>query len=38
MGGIAEATSLPVAFAFPVLLFFVAGRQSKYIKVRELNQ
>ena len=38
MGGIAEATSLPVAFAFPVLLFFVAGHQSKYIKVRELNQ
>jgi MFS family permease len=37
MGGIAEATSLPVAFAFPVLLFFVAGHQSKYIKVRELK-
>ena len=37
MGGIAEVTSLPVAFAFPVVLFFIAGYQSKHIKVRELS-
>ena len=38
IGLIAEVTSLPVAFAFPVLLTLVAGLQSKYIKVRSLKQ
>ncbi len=38
VGLIAEVTSLPVAFAFPVLLYMVAGLQSKYIKVRALKQ
>jgi len=38
IGLIAEVTSLPVAFAFPVLLYMVVGLQSKYIKVRELKQ
>lgn len=37
MGGIAELTSLPIAFAFPVILFFIAGYQSKHIKVRSLK-
>jgi hypothetical protein len=37
MGGIAEISSLPIAFAFPVLLFFIVALQSKYIKVREIN-
>jgi len=35
---IAEVTSLPVAFAFPVLLYMVVGLQSKYITVRALKQ
>ena len=38
IGLIAEVTSLPVAFAFPVLLTLVAGLQSKYIKVRAFKQ
>lgn len=38
IGLIAEVTSLPVAFAFPVLLYMIVGLQSKYIKVRELKQ
>ena len=38
IGLLAEVTSLPVAFAFPVLLYMVVGLQSKYIKVRELKQ
>ena len=38
VGLIAEFTSLPVAFAFPVLLYLIAGVQSKYIKVRALKQ
>ena len=38
IGLIAEVTSLPVAFAFPVLLYLIVGFQSKYIKVRELKQ
>jgi MFS family permease len=38
IGLIAEITSLPVAFAFPVLLYLVVGLQSKYIKVRALKQ
>ena len=37
IGLIAEVTSLPIAFAFPVLLYMVVGLQSKYIKVRELK-
>jgi len=37
IGGIAEVTSLPIAFAFPVILYMVVGLQSKYIKVREIN-
>ena len=37
IGGLSEATSLPIAFAFPVALFFIVGRQSRYIRVRELN-
>ena len=36
IGGLSEATSLPIAFAFPVLLFFIVGRQSRYIRVRQL--
>jgi MFS family permease len=38
IGLIAEITSLPVAFAFPVLLYLVVGLQSKYISVRALKQ
>ena len=38
IGLIAEVTSLPVAFAFPVLLYMVVGLQSKYIKVRVIKQ
>jgi hypothetical protein len=38
VGLIAELTSLPVAFAFPVILYLIAGVQSKYIKVRALKQ
>jgi len=38
IGLLAEVTSLPVAFAFPVLLYMVGGLQSKYIKVRALKQ
>lgn len=37
MGAIAEAASLPIAFAFPVSLFFIVALQSKYIKVREIK-
>ena len=38
IGLIAEFTSLPVAFAFPVILCLIAGVQSKHIKVRALKQ
>ena len=38
IGLLAEVTTLPVAFAFPVLLYMVVGLQSKYIKVRALKQ
>jgi len=38
IGLLAEVSSLPVAFAFPVLLYMVVGLQSKYIKVRALKQ
>ena len=37
MGGIAELSSLPIAFIFPVSLFFIVAMQSKYIKVREIK-
>jgi hypothetical protein len=38
IGLLAEVISLPVAFAFPVLLYMVVGLQSKYITVRALKQ
>jgi MFS family permease len=38
IGLIAEVTSLPVAFGFPVILCLIAGVQSKYIKVRALKR
>jgi fucose permease len=38
IGLIAEVTSLPIAFAFPVVLYLIVGLQSKYIKVREIKQ
>jgi hypothetical protein len=38
IGLLAEVTSLPVAFAFPVVLYMIVGLQSKYIKVREIKQ
>lgn len=37
IGGIAEVTSLPIAFAFPVLLMFGAAYQSRFIKVKRLS-
>jgi MFS family permease len=37
IGGISELTSLPIAFAFPVLLMMLAGVQARFVKVRELN-
>ena len=38
IGLLAELTSLPVAFAFPVVLYMIVGFQSKYIKVREIKK
>ena len=38
IGLIAEVTSLPLAFAFPVVLYLIVGLQSKYIKLREIKQ
>jgi predicted MFS family arabinose efflux permease len=38
IGLIAEVTSLPIAFAFPVVLYMIVGLQSKHIKVREIKQ
>jgi MFS family permease len=38
IGLLAEVTSLPIAFAFPVALYMIVGLQSKYIKVREIKQ
>ena len=38
IGLIAEVTSLPIAFAFPVVLYLIVGLQSRFIKVRELKQ
>lgn len=37
MGAIAETSSLPIAFILPISLFFIVARQSRYIKVREIN-
>jgi hypothetical protein len=37
IGGIAELTSLPIAFAFPVLLMFGAAYQSRFITVKRLS-
>jgi hypothetical protein len=37
IGGIAEVTSLPIAFGFPVLLMFGAAYQSRFIKVKPLS-
>ena len=37
IGGIAEVTSLPIAFAFPVLLMLGAAYQSRFIKVKRLS-
>ena len=37
IGLIAEITSLPIAFAFPVLLYLVVGIQSRYLKVRAIR-
>ena len=37
IGLIAEVSSLPIAFAFPVLLYLVVGIQSRYIKVRAIR-
>jgi hypothetical protein len=37
MGAIAEVATLPIAFIFPVLLFFVVALQSRYIKVRDIH-
>ena len=37
IGLIAEVTSLPIAFAFPVLLYLVVGIQSRYLKVRAIR-
>lgn len=37
IGGIAELTSLPIAFAFPVLLMFGAAYQSRFIAVKKLS-
>lgn len=38
IGLIAEVTSLPIAFAFPVLLYMAVGLQSRYITVRGIKQ
>lgn len=37
IGGISELTTLPVSFALLALLLLLVGRQSKYIKVREIK-
>ena len=37
MGGLSELTSLPIAFAFPVALLLLVGRQARYIVVKELR-
>ena len=37
IGGLAELTSLPIAFAFPVLLMMGAAFQTRFIKVNRLS-
>lgn len=37
IGQISQATSLPIAFIFPVALYFLVGRQSRFITVREIK-
>ena len=37
IGLISQATSLPIAFIFPVALFILVGRQSRYIVVKEIK-
>ena len=37
MGGISQLTSLPIAFAFPVLLMMSAALQTRFIKVNRLS-
>jgi MFS family permease len=37
IGGISQLTSLPIAFAFPVLLMIGAALQTRFIKVNRLS-
>lgn len=37
IGGISELTSLPISFGLLALLLLLVGRQSRYIKVKEIN-
>lgn len=37
IGGIAELTSLPIAFAFPVILMMCAALQARFIQVKRLS-
>ena len=37
IGGLSEITSLPIAFAFPVALYLLAGRLSSFIVVKEIK-
>lgn len=36
IGGISEATTLPISFGLLALLLLLVGRQSRYIKVKEI--
>jgi len=37
IGGISQLTSLPIAFAFPILLMMGAALQTRFIKVNRLS-
>jgi hypothetical protein len=37
IGGISQLTSLPIAFAFPMLLMMGAAFQTRFIKVNRLS-
>lgn len=37
IGGLAEITTLPIAFAFPVILMMCAALQARYISVKALD-
>lgn len=37
IGGISELTSLPISFGLLAILLLLVGRQSRYIKVKEIN-